>query len=156
MTTRRAIFWSLFFATMPAVAYMSFDTVHVQEEFERYGVGAIPSSWWREPQPLQELDWRYRNDENWKTFRGLITKNDSVRAFRSPNRPWSSYDMLEGLMIIRQGRPIAHAILSEDRRRITNLILPGVATTRPTPGASASPEASASPKQVTQKNRDDK
>ncbi|MGC4044902.1 MAG: hypothetical protein QM758_14000 [Armatimonas sp.] len=72
---------------------ISFDTVHVQEEFERYGVGAIPSSWWREPQPLQELDWRYRNDENWKTFRGLITKNDSVCAFRSPNRPWSSYDM---------------------------------------------------------------
>jgi hypothetical protein len=150
MTIRRAIFWSLFFATTPAVAYMSFDLVHVQEEFERYGVGAIPYTWWREVQPLNELDWRYKNDENWRAFRALVTKDDEVRSFRSPSRHWGNYEVLEGLMLVRQGHPIAHAVLSTDRRHLTSLVLPRKGQLQSAPATSASPLTSA--KQITQKN----
>jgi hypothetical protein len=153
MTIRRAIFWSLFFATMPAVAFLSFDLVHVQEDFERYGAGVIPHTWWREQQPVEELDWRYKEDENWKTLRTLATGDDEFRAFRSPSRPWGNYEMMEGLMLLRQGRPVAHAVLSTDRRRLTSLIMPRrLAQSRPAANTSlASP--SAPPKQVAQKNR---
>ncbi len=147
MTIRRAVFWGLFFATMPAVAFTSFDLVHVQEEFERFGAGAIPDTWWRETQPLAELDWRYKDDENWKTLRALVTKDDEICAFRSPDRKWSSYEMLEGLMLVRQGRVIGHALLSTDRRKITTVVLSRIAQ------ASPSPAASASPKGVPEKNR---
>jgi hypothetical protein len=149
MTIRRALFWGLFFATMPAVAYTSFDLVHVQEEFEHFGAGAVPHTWWREAQPLAELDWRYKDDENWKTLRALVSGDDEIRAFRSPDRKWSSYEMLEGLMLVRQGRIVGHALLSTDRRHITTLVLPKSAFAKP------SPAPSAPPKQVSKKNRAD-
>jgi hypothetical protein len=127
MTIRRAIFWGVFLATMPAVAFLSFDLVHIQEEFETYSTGKIPLTWWREEQPVAELDWRYQGDENWKSLRTIIGPEDDIYAFRSPERPIGGYDLLEGLMLVRQGRVVGHAILSSDRRRITNLILPKVA-----------------------------
>ena len=130
MTLRRAIFWGVFFATTPAIAYLSFDLLHVQEEFERFDVGIVPSEWWREPQPLAELDWRFQKSDSWKTLRPQIGPSDQVLAFRSPRRPWSSYPYTEGILLLRDGKVVAQVTLADQGKRIVKIGYAPVASSK--------------------------
>lgn len=130
MTLRRAIFWGVFFAATPTIAYLSFDLLHVQEEFERYDAGVVPIGWWREPQPLAELDWRFRQNASWKTLRPQIGKDDQVVAFRSPDRPWSNYPYTEGLLLTRDGRVVAQLTLADRGKKIAKVSYSPVASSK--------------------------
>ena len=128
VTLRRAIFWGVFVAATPAIAYISFDLLHIQEEFERFDVGVVPLTWWREPQPLPELDWRFKQSASWKTLRPQIGAGDEVLAFRSPQRPWVSSPYTEGLLLVRSGRIVAQLTLADQGKRIEKVTYSPVAS----------------------------
>jgi hypothetical protein len=128
VTIRRAIFWGVFVASTPTIAYLSFDLIHLQEEFERYDAGVVPSSWWREPQPIDELDWRFKQSAAWKTLRPQIGASDQVIAFRSPQRPWGSYPYSEGLLLLHNGRVAAQVSLIKDGKSIAKVSYSPVAS----------------------------